>query len=158
MEILKPIIDGEIVRLKLDFDDDMKLSLNKVWSWWPWTQWVRKASADLWHEDIERLLTDNKKLPVITEKVDFFMTFYFSTWESWGKRQLDSSNCSAMGKMVEDALKYDKKKNPKGIIVDDTNDKVGWFCLRSSQMTLSERKLLETSYVEVSIRRHNPNL
>ena len=63
-----------------------------------------------------------------------------------------------MGKMIEDSLKYDKKKNTKGMIVDDTNDKVGWFCLRSAEMTLAERKLLETSYVEVSIRTHNPNL
>lgn len=63
-----------------------------------------------------------------------------------------------MGKMIEDSLKYDKKKNTKGMIVDDTNDKVGWFCLRSAEMTLAERKLLETSYVEVSIRKHNPNL
>lgn len=63
-----------------------------------------------------------------------------------------------MGKMIEDALKYDSKKNKKWIIVDDTNDKVGWFCLRSAQMGLAERKLLETSYVEVSIRSHNPNL
>lgn len=151
-------IEWEIFRFKIEFDDDMKLSLNKVWSGWPWTQWVRKAAADLWHQDIENLLENSKKVPMITEKVDIFMTFYFSTWDSGGKRQLDSSNCSAMGKMIEDSFKYDKNKNRKWFIVDDTNDKVWWFCLRSAQMTLAERKLLETSYVEVSIRSHNPNL
>jgi hypothetical protein len=60
--------------------------------------------------------------------------------------------------MVEDSFKYDGKKNKKGFIIDDTNDKVGWFCLRSAQMSLAERKLLETSYIEVSVRKHNPNL
>lgn len=83
------------------------------------------------------------------------MTFYFSTWDTWGKRQLDSSNCAAMGKMIEDALKYDKKKNPKGILVDDTNDCVWWFCLKSAEMGIAERRELETSYVDVSIRIHN---
>lgn len=157
MTINKNTKPWEIVSFKLEFDDEMKLSLNKVWSWGPWTQWVRKASAELWHEDVWRFL-EAHKIPKISEKVDFFFTFYFSTWDSGGKRQLDSSNCSAMWKMIEDALKYDKKKNTKWIIVDDTNDMVGWFSLRSAQMTLAERKLLETSYVEVSIRRHNPNL
>ena len=147
----------EICNFTIEFDDAMKLSLNKVWSWWAGTQWIRKASADLWHDDLWQFL-EAHKIPKINEKVDFFFTFYFSTWDSGWKRQLDSSNCSAMGKMIEDALKYDKKKNTKWIIVDDTNDMVGWFSLRSAQMTLAERKLLETSYVEVSIRRHNPNL
>lgn len=156
-EIEKNKIPWEIVRFKLDFDDDMKLSLNKVWSWWPWTQWVRKAAADLWHEDIWYFLEENK-IKKITEKVDIFLTFYFSTWDSWGKRQLDSSNCAAMGKMIEDALKYDKKKNNKWILADDTNDKVGWFCVSSAELTLWERKLLETSYVDVSIRHHNKEI
>ena len=150
-------IEWEIFRFKIEFDDDMKLSLNKVWSGWPWTQWVRKAAADLWHEDIWQYL-EERRIPKINEKVDFFFTFHFSTWDSGGKRQLDSSNCAAMGKMIEDALKYDSKKNKKGIIVDDTNDKVWWFCLRSAQMTLAERKELETSYVDVSIRLHKDNL
>ena len=144
---------NEILNFKLEFDDDMKLSLNKVWSGWPWTQWVRKKSADLWHEDIWYFLED-KRIPKIKEKVDIFMTFYFSTWDSGWKRQLDSSNCAAMGKMIEDALKYDKKKNPKWILVDDTNDCVWWFSLKSAELTIAERRELETSYVDVSIRRH----
>lgn len=152
MEIIKNELPDEIIRFRLEFDDAMKLSLNKVWSWGPWTQWIRKAAADLWHQDIENLLDNSKKIPKITEKVDIFMEFYFSTWDSWGKRQLDSSNCSAIGKMVEDSFKLDKKKNPKGFIHDDTNDCVGWFCMRSAELTLVERKELESSYVIVSIR------
>lgn len=158
MRIVENIRDDEIIRFHLDFDDDMKLSMNKVWSWGNWTQWLRKSAAELWHWDIERLLDDSKKITRIKEKVDIFFTLYFSTGDSWGKRQLDSSNCSPIWKMIEDSFKYDSKKNPRGFIDDDTNDKVGWFCLRSAQMTLAERKLLETSYVEVSVRPHNPNL
>lgn len=158
MELVKNEREDEIYRFKMDFDDDMKLSLNKVWSWWPWTQWIRKSAADLWHWDIENLLDSIPKLKIVKEKVDLFLTFYFSTWDSWGKRQLDSSNCSAIWKMIEDSFKYDAKKNPRGFIVDDTNDKVGWFCLRSAQMTLAERKELETSFVEVSIRQHKEDL
>ena len=154
MKRVKTIYTNELVRLRLEFDDEMKMSLNKVWSWGPWTQWIRKKSADLWHEDIWQLL-EEWKLPKINEKVDIFYTFYFSTWDSGWKRQLDSSNCSAMAKMIEDALRYDKKKNTKWILIEDTNDKVGWICLHSAEQTLQERKELETSYVDVSIRIHN---
>lgn len=155
MEILKTTHPEELARFRLEFDDEMKLSLNKVWSWGPGTQWIRKKAADLWHWDIERMLTEWKKMEIIREKVDIFMTFFFSTWDSWWKRQLDSSNCSALWKMIEDALKYDKTKNKKWILVDDTNDKVWWFCIHSAEMSLAERKELESSYVDVSIRRHN---
>lgn len=153
-KILKHTHDSEILRFRLEFDDDMKLSLNKVWSWWPWTQWVRKKSSDLWHDEIFYFLEQNRIKP-IKEKVDLYFEFYFSTWDSWWKRQLDSSNCSAIAKMIEDGLKYDKNKNEKWILLDDTNDKVWWFCLKSVQMTLSERRELETSYVNVSIRTHS---
>lgn len=152
-----PVIQKPILKFRLEFDDDMKLSMNKVWSWWPWTQWVRKKSADIWHEDVWQFL-EWKRIPKIKEKVDIFLTFYFSTWDSGGKRQLDSSNCSAMGKMIEDSLKYDKKKNPKWILVDDTNDCVGWFALKSAEMTIAERRELETSFVDVEIRSHIHNL
>ena len=158
MEILKTILPDELVRFRLEFDDEMKLSLNKVWSWWNGTQWVRKAAAELWHWDIERLLASSRKIPIIKEKVDIYFKYYFSTWDSWGKRQLDSSNCVTMSKMIEDSIRYHKTKNPKGILVDDTNVQVWWVNNLSYEMTLAERKLLETSYVEVSIRRHNPNL
>lgn len=159
MEIkkLKHIKENEILRLSLDFDDDMKMSLNKVWSGWNWTQWIRKACATLWHDYLWSYLEENKIKP-IKEKVDIFMDFYFSTWDSWWKRQLDSSNCSALAKIIEDSLRYHKTKNPKWILVDDTNEQVGWFCLHSVQMTLSERKALDISRVEVSIRPHNHNI
>jgi hypothetical protein len=133
----------------------MKLSLNKVWSWGPGTQWIRKKAADLWHEDLFYFLDENKIKP-IKEKVDIYFKYYFSTWDSWGKRQLDSSNCGAMSKMVEDWLRYHKTKNPKWILVDYTNAQVGWFCQHSIELGLAERKSLDSSYVEVSIRSHSP--
>ena len=149
---LKKVFDDEILRFRIIFDDDdMKLSLNKVWSGWPWTQWVRKKSADIWHEDLWQFFEDNK-IPKIEEKINIFFEFYFSTW-SWMSRQLDSSNCSAMAKLIEDCLKYDKKKNPKWIIVDDTSKFVGWLCLHSIDLPLNERKEMESSYVDVSIRK-----
>jgi len=143
--------DKVILKFRLDFDEDMKLSMNKVWSGWPWTQWVRKKSADLWHEDITTYL-ESKRIKPINEKVDFFFEFAFCTWGTWGRqRQLDSSNCSAMGKMIEDSLKYDKKKNPKWIIQDDTAFYVWWFCLKTINLSLEERQNLESSYVDVYI-------
>ena len=146
--------EREILNFTLEFDDEMKLSLNKVWSWGPWTQWVRKKAADLWHEDLFYFLEENKIKP-IKEKVDIYFKYYFSTWDSWGKRQLDSSNCGAMSKMIEDWLRYHKTKNPKWILVDDTNAQVWWFCQHSIELWLTERKALESSYVEVSIRSHS---
>lgn len=147
----------ELLRLRIDFDDEMKMSVNKIWSGGNGTQWIRKKVAGLWHEDLFYFLDEHRIKP-IKEKIDMFFEFYFSTGDSGGKRQLDSSNCTMMTKIIEDSLKYDKEKNPKGILVDDTNAQCGWHSAHSIQMTLAERKLLETSYVEVSIRRHNPNL
>jgi len=155
--LLKKVSTDEILRFRIIFDDDkMKLSLNKVWSGWPWTQWIRKAAADLWHEDIWNFLEENT-IPKIKEKVNIFFEFYFSTWW-WGARQLDSSNCWAMAKMVEDALKYDKKKNAKWVLVDDTNVQVGWVALHSIELPLKERKELESSFVDVSIRKFKHQL
>lgn len=155
--LLKKTSTDEILRFRLIFDDDkMKLSLNKVWSGWPWTQWVRKAAADLWHEDIWYFLEENN-IPKVKEKVNIFFEFYFSTW-GWGARQLDSSNCWAISKMIEDSLKYDKKKNTKWILVDDTNAQVWWHSLHSIELPLKERKELDSSFVDVSIRKFIPNL
>lgn len=148
--------EDEILKLSLEFDDDMKMSLNKVWSGGNGTQWVRKACATLWHDYLWEYLEEHKLKP-IKEKVDIYLEFYFSTWDSWWKRQLDSSNCSALWKIIEDSLRFHKTKNPKWILIDDTNEQVGWFCLHSVQMSLSERKALDISRVEVSIRSHNPN-
>jgi hypothetical protein len=39
---------------------------------------VRKAAADLWHEDIWNFLEENT-IPKIKEKVNIFFEFYFST-------------------------------------------------------------------------------
>jgi hypothetical protein len=142
----------------MDFDDDMKMSLNKVWSWGNGTQWIRKAAANLWHWDITEMLDSWKKIPKIKEKVSIFLEFYFSTGSKWWWRQLDSSNCSALGKMIEDALKYDKEKNPNWILADDTNAQVGWFCVHSIELPLKARKELETSYVDVSIRKFKEEL
>ena len=143
--------DKIILKFRLNFDEDMKLSMNKVWSWWPGTQWVRKKAADLWHEDILCYLEENRIKP-IREKVDFFFEFAFATWWVWWRnRQLDSSNCSAMGKMIEDALKYDRKKNPRWIITDDTSEYVWWFCLHSMNLPLEERKELDSNFVDIYI-------
>lgn len=152
--ILNKTSEWEILNFTIEFDDDMKLSLNKVWSGGPGTQWVRKAAADLWHDDLFYFLEENKIKP-IKEKVDIYFKYYFSTWDSWGKRQLDSSNCVAMSKMMEDALRFHKAKNPKWILIDDTNIQVGWVNNLSVEMTLAERKALDISRVEVSIRSHN---
>jgi hypothetical protein len=63
-----------------------------------------------------------------------------------------------MAKMVEDALKYDKKKNAKWVLVDDTNVQVGWVALHSIELPLKERKELESSFVDVSIRKFKHQL
>lgn len=154
---LKKLYPDEILRLRIEFDNDMKLSVNKIWSWWAGTQWIRKKAADLWHSDIFYFL-EEEKIQKIHEKVNVFFEFSFSTWDNWGSRQLDSSNTAMMAKMVEDALKYDKKKNPKWIIADDTNSQVGWVALHSIELPLKARKELETSYVDVSIRKFKPEL
>jgi len=49
--------------------------------------------------------------------------------------------------MIEDWLKYDKEKNPKWILADDTNKQVGLFICHSIELSLQERKELEDNFV-----------
>ena len=137
-----------ILKFTLEFDEHMKFSLNKVWAWWPGTQWVRKKAADLWHDEIWYYLEENK-IKKIDEKVDFYFEFFFKT------RALDSSNCSAMGKMIEDGLKYDKNKNKKWILVDDTNSQVGKFLLESVKLDKKQKEKIEEDYVDIYIFKNN---
>ena len=69
-----------------------------------------------------------KKIQAITEKVDLHFTFYFSS----NTRSYDSSNCSYMGKMFEDAM----VKN--GILKNDSRKYVRRFTTQSERSETKE--------------------
>ena len=137
-----------ILKFTIIIEEKMKFSLNKVWAGWASTPWIRKKAADLWHDEIWYYLEENK-IKKIDEKVDFYFEFFFKT------RALDSSNCSAMGKMIEDGLKYDKNKNKKWILVDDTNSQVGKFLLESVKLDKKQKEKIEEDYVDIYIFKNN---
>jgi hypothetical protein len=60
-----------------------------------------------------------------------------------------------MGKMIEDGLKYDKNKNKKWILVDDTNSQVGKFLLESVKLDKKQKEKIEEDYVDIYIFKNN---
>lgn len=94
-----------------------KLSTNEIYS--GKHRRLRKADKDTY-----RLLTAKKiktELDPCDEKIDLSFTFYFAG------RELDSSNTTYMGKLIEDCLKtFDK-------IEDDSPKYVGRFSTESKK-------------------------
>ena len=85
-----------------------KISTNKIYAGVHWTG--RKHQKDLY---LMATKYDMKKIEKIESKVDLEFTFYFKS------RVLDSSNCSYMGKLLEDCLVA------HGVLQDDTIKYVG---------------------------------
>lgn len=122
----------------IEFETDDKFSLNKVWSWWRWMQWVRKKMADNWHYSTE-VEIEKQKIKKVKNPCILVFSYIFL------KNMLDSSNCVAMSKMVEDAL-------ARNWILDwDTNDSVIATINASILLPLNERKNLPYNILEVKI-------
>lgn len=119
--------------LVLRYDIPIKVSTNQIYSWMHWTQ--RKRIADMYH----KLTKEVQKFETLKEKIDIEILFYFKT------RYLDSSNCSFMGKMIEDSLVKNK------LIEDDTNKYVGKFTTESVLLDKKERKKIEKDYLRILI-------
>lgn len=85
-----------------------KISTNKIYAGVHWTG--RKHQKDLY---LMATKYDMKKIEKIESKVDLEFIFYFKS------RVLDSSNCSYMGKLLEDCLVA------HGVLQDDTIKYVG---------------------------------
>jgi len=91
----------------IELFDLPKISTNKIYAGVHWRQ--RKQQKDQF-----LLLTNSfKKLEKVERKVDLEFTFYFK------KKPLDSSNCSYLGKLLEDCLVA------HGVLQDDTIKYVG---------------------------------
>ena len=79
--------------MEITLIDLPKISTNKIYAGVHWTG--RKHQKDLY---LMATKYDMKKIEKIKSKVDLEFTFYFKS------RVLDSSNCSYMGKLLEDCL------------------------------------------------------
>lgn len=84
-----------LLQLSIDLDEDLKMSLNKIW--WGVHWWVRSTFRNIWHEEIYSLVAQNEIKP-ITDLVHIEYVYRFKT------RYLDTSNCSVMNKAIEDWL------------------------------------------------------
>lgn len=91
----------------IELFDLPKISTNKIYAGVHWRQ--RKQQKDQY-----LILTNSfKKLDKIEKKIELEFIFYFKS------RALDSSNCSYMGKLLEDCLVA------HGVLQDDTIKYVG---------------------------------
>lgn len=92
----------------IEVDNIIKISTNKIYAGIHFRVRVKHKKDYLWLTK-----TMFKKLEPITEKVDLKFTFHFT------KSPLDSSNCSYMGKLLEDCLVT------YGVLKNDTIKYVG---------------------------------
>lgn len=91
----------------------IKISTNVIYSG---KHWRTRAKHK---QDYLLLCSSFKNYDFIEDKVDIHIDFYFKG------RALDSSNCSYMGKLIEDSLVH------YGILKDDTIKYVSCFSMRS---------------------------
>lgn len=120
--------------IRIEIDEDLKFSLNKVW--WGCHFSVRSRFRNNWHDEIENKSSHIDKIEWIC-KLEF--RFFFKT------RYLDSSNCSAMAKMIEDGLVE------HWVIKWDTNLHVQSVYLESVLLEPKAKKNLKSDYVIISI-------
>lgn len=107
----------------------MKVSTNKIYAGIHWRS--RQKYADYFHALV---MKDISKIQPITEKVNLFFIF------EWKGRMLDSSNCSFMAKMLEDAMR-------KWWILQDDNPKYVWkFSCESIKGKENKVKIIISSY------------
>lgn len=84
-----------ILQFSLDLDEDLKMSLNKIW--WGVHWWVRSTFRNIWHEEMYDIAKRNEIQP-INEMIHIEYEYKFKT------RYLDTSNCAVMNKAIEDWL------------------------------------------------------
>lgn len=87
--------DDILLQFSIDLDEDLKMSLNKIW--WGVHWWVRSTFRNIWHEEIYALVKKEEIQP-INQMIHIEYVYKFKT------RYLDTSNCSVMNKAIEDWL------------------------------------------------------
>lgn len=100
--------------------------------------WIRKAQADDWHYSTDEATAAQGVRPI--DKPCVLLFFY-----SFRKNMLDSSNCAAMSKMIEDSL------TRSWILKTDTNAHVKGTFNSSIERPMSERKHMELNTVDIII-------
>ena len=116
--------------MKILLRNCIKISTNKIYESRHW--YYRSSMKDKfkkWFEDI-----DTSSIPEYNKKIKLSITFYFK------RNPLDCSNCSYMGKMIEDLLKYKNK------IKDDSIkyiEEVSYKSLKNSDQEEDVNVLLE---------------
>lgn len=124
------------IHIKMDIDEDMKFSLNRIWAWWAGTQWIRKAKRDLWHD----VVSENIKLKKIDYPIEIDYKFFFKS------RYLDCSNNALHVKLFEDAIVAE------WIIDDDTNQYIRKFSVEVPIIEPKERKAMSWDYMLITIK------
>ncbi len=125
-----------LYEIKIDLDEDLKMSLNKIW--WGVHWWVRSKFRNDWHYAAE-LSIDEFNLKKIKVPIHIEYRFFFKT------RYLDNSNCVIMCKAFEDWLVE------AWILEDDTNKYIRSIYIESVLIDQKERKKLDNDYLIVTI-------
>lgn len=122
--------------LEIELDEDLKMSLNKIWGGVHWG--VRSKFRNDWHYSVD-LLIDEFKIKKINVPVRIEYRFNFKT------RYLDNSNCVIMCKAFEDWLVE------AWILEDDTNKYIRSIYIESVLLDQKERKKLDSDYLVIDI-------
>lgn len=84
-----------LLQFSIDLDEDLKMSLNKIW--WGVHWGVRSTFRNIWHEEIYDIIKRNE-IELIKSHIHIEYEYRFKT------RYLDTSNCAVMNKAIEDWL------------------------------------------------------
>ena len=117
---------------KAEFDMVLKINTNKIYSGVHFRTRIQHKKAYQW--EVIRVVK-KEKIPEIKEyPVDLEFTFYFD------KNLLDSSNCSYMAKLIEDALVK------QSIFINDSPKYVSKVSIRSKRGERGKNKVVLEVY------------
>lgn len=131
------LIDKNILlQFSIDLDEDLKMSLNKIW--WGVHWWVRSTFRNIWHEEIYDIIKRNW-IELIKSQIHIEYEYRFKT------RYLDTSNCAVMNKAIEDWLVE------SGALTDDTPQYIVSACTYVPIIEQSERRKMDYDKLIITI-------
>ena len=113
-----------------------KISTNAIYAGKHWR--FRSKVKDKFLEELYAEKLDKGLKPIKSYPVEISFMFFFT------KRPLDASNCSFMGKMIEDAM------TKVGLIEDDDYRRVRAVAYYTGKTDL------KNDYVDVGVKKYNP--
>ena len=117
-----------ITFFKVEFDMVLKISTNKIYSGVHYRTRIKHKKMYQW--EVLRVCKKEKIKPINNYPVILKFTFYFD------KNLLDSSNCSYMAKLIEDALVHE------GVFINDTPQYISRVSTQSKRGPKGQNKII----------------